>query len=135
MLRQAQARIDDNGWKNVELVECDASAYEFPAGVDGILSTFALTLVPEFDAVIEHGAAALREGKRWVVADLKMPSNFFRHLYPLLLPIFRPFGVTLDLANRHPWESLEEHLGNVTVEDFFLGFTYIATGQKTTCTT
>lgn len=130
MLRQAQTRIDDKGWKNVNLVQCDASTYEFPAGVDGILSTFALTLVPEFDAVIEHGAAALGEGKHWVVADLKMPSNFFRHFYPLLLPIFGPFGVTLDLQSRHPWESIQGHLGNVSNEDFFFGFTYVAYGKK-----
>lgn len=130
MLRQAQTRIDDKGWKNVELVKCDACTYEIRTGVDGILSTFALTLVPEFDVVIERGAAALREGQRWVVADLKMPSNFFRHLYPLLLPIFRPFGVTLDLQSRHPWESIQNHLGNVSIEDFFFGFTYIAYGEK-----
>lgn len=130
MLRQARNRVEREEWTNVELVECDASAYEFPSEVDGILSTFALTLVPDYDAVIEHGATALRDEKRWVVADLKMPSNNFRHLYPLLLPSFRPFGVTLDLAKRHPWQSIESHLGNVTIESYFLGFTYIACGEK-----
>jgi demethylmenaquinone methyltransferase/2-methoxy-6-polyprenyl-1,4-benzoquinol methylase len=130
MLQQARARIEQEAWTNVELVECDASTYEFPSEVGGILSTFALTLVPEYDAVIEHGATALRDGKRWVVADLKMPSNIFLHLYPLLLPFFRPFGVTLDLANRHPWESIKRYLGNVAVESYFLGFTYISCGEK-----
>lgn len=130
MLHGARARIEREGWRNVELVECDAGQYEFSREVDAIISTFALTLVPEFDDVIKHGAQSLRLGRRWVVADLKMPDNWCRHLYPLLLPLFRPFGVTLDLAERHPWESMEKYLKNVTVEDFFLGFTYIASGEK-----
>ncbi|QDV78368.1 class I SAM-dependent methyltransferase [Botrimarina mediterranea] len=130
MLRQAQARIDRKGWGNVELVECDASTYHFPNAVHGILSTFALTLIPSFDAIVERGSKALRDGKRLVVADLKMPNNFLRYLYPLLLPIFRPFGVTLDLQSRHPWESIEQYLGNVSIDEYFLGFTYIAMGKK-----
>ncbi len=129
MLHGARARIEREAWRNVELVECDAGRYEFSREVDAIISTFALTLVPEFDDVIKHGAQSLRPGRHWVVADLKMPDNWFRHLYPLLLPLFRPFGVTLDLAERHPWESMEKYLKNVTVEDFFLGFTYIASGE------
>lgn len=129
MLDGAHARVAREGWSNVELVQCDAGQYEFPSKVDGIISTFALTLVPEFDEVIRRGAQALSPGRRWVVADLKMPTNAFRHFYPLLLPMFRPFGVTLDLADRHPWESIEKHLKNTAVENFFLGFTYIASGE------
>ncbi|REJ65730.1 MAG: methyltransferase domain-containing protein [Planctomycetota bacterium] len=130
MLDQARARIEKNGWTNVELVQSDAADFEFPRNVNGIISTFALTLVPQFDDVIRRGANALTKGSRWVVADLKMPSNLFRFLYPLLLPLFRPFGVTLDLAARHPWESIENHLHSTTMQELFLGFTYIASGEK-----
>lgn len=132
MLQQAKKRIDREGWNNVELVQCDATKYPFPTDADGIISTFALTLVPNFDEVIARGANSLIEGGHWVVADLKMPNNFFRHLYPMLLPLFRPFGVTLDLKSRHPWESINTHMGNVSIKEVFFGFTYIASGKKTT---
>jgi ubiquinone/menaquinone biosynthesis C-methylase UbiE/YHS domain-containing protein len=133
MLERAAARASERGWKNVELVQCDAAAYEFPCGVDGILSTFALTLVPEFDDVIRRGAAALCPGGRWVVADFRMPGGPTRYLAPLLLPAVRPFGVSLDLAERHPWESLRRYLGNLSMREEWFGFVYVAgaTAQAT----
>lgn len=33
-----------------------------------------------------------------------------------------------DLASRHPWESLERHLGSVTMDEVYFGFAYIARG-------
>src|SRR5579862_2325332 len=75
MLEQAQHRIDTNGWSNISLVQADAVEFDFPAEVDAILSTYALSHVPECGDVIAHGAAALSGGGRWVVLDLKVPDN------------------------------------------------------------
>jgi len=77
MLDEAAARIAADRWSNVELVNSDVAAYVFPSVVDGILSTFALTLVPQFDEVIRNGALALQPGKRFVILDFKMPSGWF----------------------------------------------------------
>src|SRR5215472_10475369 len=62
MLAQAQDRIKANGWSNVSLVRADAAEFGFPTEVDAILSTYALTQVPECEKVISQGAAALSEG-------------------------------------------------------------------------
>jgi demethylmenaquinone methyltransferase/2-methoxy-6-polyprenyl-1,4-benzoquinol methylase len=132
MLERAHTRVVERRWTNVDLVRCDAANYRFPAGVDGILSTFALTLVPGFDEVIRRGAAALARGRRWVVADFKMPEGPTRHLAPLLLPAVRPFGVCLDLAERHPWESLRRHLGNLSMREEWFGFVYVASATAPT---
>lgn len=128
MLSKAQERVDANGWRNVTLVRCDAGEYVFPENIDGVLSTFALTLVPEYDEVIRRGATALSAGGRWVVADLKLPESRLSCIAPILLPLLRPFGVTLDLASRHPWESLGRHMGSVAMDEVFFGFAYIARG-------
>lgn len=103
MLKKAQQRVDRNGWKNVQLIRADAAHYVFPRGIQGILSSFAITLIPEFDEIIKAGAEALSPGGRWVVLDFKLPSNALAFLVPLAVSIMKPFGVTLDLANRHPW--------------------------------
>ena len=131
MLRQARSRVDEEGWENVELVHSDAASYRFPEGTDGILSTFALTLVPEYDEVIRRGARALTPGGRWVVADMKLPEGpLQKALLPVLLPLSRLFGVTLDLAERHPWESLQRHAGHHGAEERYFGYVYIAWGER-----
>jgi demethylmenaquinone methyltransferase/2-methoxy-6-polyprenyl-1,4-benzoquinol methylase len=129
MLAQAKLRVQREGWSNVELVLSDAAQYEFPEHIDGIISTFALGLVPEYDAVIRRGAAALASGKRFAVADLKLPKGcLWQRLTPMLVPLVKPFGVTLDLTAAHPWESMEKYLKHFTLSEFFFGFTYVAAG-------
>lgn len=130
MLDQARRRVEREGWRNVELVACDAAQFEFPSPLGGVLSTFALTLVPEYAAVIERGSRALAPRRRWVVADLKLPAWPGARLFARALePLFRPFAVTLDLAERHPWESMARHMKKVTMSERYFGFAYIATGE------
>jgi demethylmenaquinone methyltransferase/2-methoxy-6-polyprenyl-1,4-benzoquinol methylase len=129
MLAKALARIQQKGWQNIELVHSDVGSYDFPAGLSGILSTFALTLVPEYDDVIARGAKALAPGGRWVVADLKMPAGWSASLFPLLLPLFRPFGVSADLAARHLWESVCAHARWCEMHEYYFGYTYIVVGE------
>ncbi len=129
MLDKARQRVADAGWTNVDLVLSDAALFRFPAGVDGILSTFALTLVPEYDRVIQNGSQALAPGKRWVVLDFKLPANWLATLAPLLALLTRPFGVRLQMADRHPWESLARYLPTTHLTELYGGFVYVATGE------
>ena len=74
MLSKAGERVKRRGWSNVRLIQSDASAFEFPRPVEGVISTFALTLVPDYDRVIEHAARALGQGRRMVILDFKLPD-------------------------------------------------------------
>ena len=130
MLAQAQKRVEENDWSNVELVQADAASFHFPAGVGGIISTFAFTLVPEFDQVIQNGSEALATGGHWVSLDLKLPSSWLARLAPQLVFLTKPFGVSLELAKRHPWESLDKYLKNTSLTELYSGFVYIATGER-----
>lgn len=131
MLDQARKRVAKRGWSNVELVQSDATQFAFPNGVNGVISTFALTLMPEYDRIIQNGSHALSCGRRWVVLDFKMPSNWFSKLAPAYVFITRPFGVTIDLAKRHPWESMEKYLQTLTLEQLYGGMAYLATAERT----
>ena len=129
MLEQANQRIAREGWTNVTLVQCDAAAYKFPAKVRGVLSTFALTLVPEYERVIARVADALSTGGRLVVLDFRQPENWPVWLVRLGVFITQPFGVSLDLAVRKPWEVMKKHFPRVTMKYLFGGFVYIAIGE------
>jgi len=130
MLEQARARVRNEGWKNVDLVQADLAEYAFPPGAGGILSTLAITLVPEFDAVIRRGAAALRPGGRLAVFDMKLPEGWPGWLVRFAAWVNRPFGVTLDVAERHPWESVRKHLREVEFREFYAGALYISIGER-----
>lgn len=129
MLIRACERVRRAGWTNVHLTQGDAAAYAFPPALDGIISTLALTLVPEYDDVVRRGAAVLAPGGRFAVFDLKRSEQAPEWLVRLGVLVNRPFGVTLDLAERRPWESLARHLGNVAVSEFYGGFAYLAVGE------
>jgi demethylmenaquinone methyltransferase/2-methoxy-6-polyprenyl-1,4-benzoquinol methylase len=127
MLAQAGRRIEANGWGNVSLVQADAAAFDFPAGVDAILSTYALTQVPECGEVITHGAAALAEGGRWVVLDLKAPDAAPRWLA-------RPFASIDQWVARRPWETIraamQEELTDLSWTELFFGTAFLAAGSR-----
>jgi demethylmenaquinone methyltransferase/2-methoxy-6-polyprenyl-1,4-benzoquinol methylase len=134
MLAQAERRIEANGWRNVSLVQADAAEFDFPTGVDAILSTYALTQVPECAAVIAHGAAALSAGGRWVVVDLKAPANAPRWLAQLGTALVRPFGSVDEWVRRRPWEAIratmQETLVDVSWAELVFGTAFLAAGSR-----
>lgn len=129
MLDAARRRVQDAGWANVELVQADLSDYSFPSDVAGILSTLAITLVPDYDEVIRRGARALRPGGRFAIFDMKRPDHWPESLVRLVAWLNKPYGVSLDLADRHPWESVESYLRPILFREFYFGALYLSVGQ------
>jgi demethylmenaquinone methyltransferase/2-methoxy-6-polyprenyl-1,4-benzoquinol methylase len=130
MLARARKRAARHAWSNIELVESDAASYEFPAPVDGVLSTYTLVVLPEYDRVIENACRALKEGKRCVVLDQKLPSGPASRLVPFLDLLSRPLNYSRIVGERRLWESIQRHAGNVRVEELYFGFVYLAVGEK-----
>jgi demethylmenaquinone methyltransferase/2-methoxy-6-polyprenyl-1,4-benzoquinol methylase len=134
MLARAQDRIAANSWGNVSLVQADAAAYDFPAGVNAILSTYALTQVPESAAVIAHGAAALSEGGRWAVLDLKVPDKTPPWLAQLGTATVRRLAGADEWIMRRPWEAIRSamraELSDPTWTELFFGTAFLAAGSR-----
>jgi len=134
MLDQARRRAAEHGWRNIELVQSDAAKFQFPAHVDGIISTFALTFISDCSAVIRNGSQALAPERHWVVLDMAWPDGWplwVRHLL-FMLP---SYGITADVIERRPWEAvwhtMEQHLSEPNRERFWMGFFYLASGKQT----
>jgi len=130
MLAQAKARIQEHGWNNVELVQADASQFELPQGVDGILSTFALTLMPAYEEIIRRSGQALASGGRLVILDMKLTTGALSFLNPVGVLITKPFGGTYEAGRRKAWIEMRKHLTDVLVKEYYFGFIYIASGTK-----
>ncbi len=134
MLAQAQARIERNGWSNISLVQADAADFDFPIEVDAILSTYAMSQVPECAEVIAHGAAALSGGGRWVVLDLKVPADTPRWLAHVGTAVVRPFASIDEWILRRPWEAiraaLQEELADLCWIELFFGTAFLAAGSR-----
>ncbi len=93
MLAQAETSVEAAGWSNVELVQADVSRFGLPQGVAGILSTFALSIIPEYEAVIGKSAQALTARGQLVILDLRLVTGLPRQ-YPVLY--------VLDMKNLLP---------------------------------
>ncbi len=134
MLDQARGRIETNSWSNVSLVRADAAEFDFPAEVDAILSTYALTQVPECREVIAHGAAALFAGGRWAVLDLKVPDSTPRWLAQVGIATVRPFASIDKWIARRPWQAIraamEETLVDVAWTELFFGTAFLVAGSR-----
>ena len=75
MLDQSRKRVQENDWKNVELVQSDIAKYKFPGNMDGIFSTGAIQYSTQYDKVIKNGYDALKKGKNLVIMDFKMSQG------------------------------------------------------------
>jgi ubiquinone/menaquinone biosynthesis C-methylase UbiE len=134
MLARARHRIQANGWSNIGLVQADAADFGFPAQVDAVLSTYALSQVPECGEVIAHGAAALSGGGRWVVLDLKVPDNTPGWLSQLGTATVRPFAAIDEWIMRRPWEAIrtamQAELADLSWTELFFGTAFLAAGSR-----
>ncbi|HSM32232.1 MAG TPA: methyltransferase domain-containing protein [Woeseiaceae bacterium] len=131
MLRKARERVHKQAWRdNVTLVRTDAARYRFPQEMSRAVSTFAITLMPEYDAIIRRVSESLGADGRLVILDLKRPERWPEWLLQAAVALTRPFGVTLDLAERKPWLAMQKHFSDVTYEELYGGMAFLATAEN-----
>lgn len=130
MLDVARGRVVRERWTNVELIQADLARWQFPVRVSGVYSTFALTLVPEYDMVIERASRALKPEGRLAVLDFKEPAGWPAWLVRFAAWLNKPFGVSLDLVDRHPWESITRYLTETEYKEYYFGLLYLCAGKK-----
>lgn len=78
MLRKARRRVDRGGWQNVVLRQAPAAEVdsEFIAGamgqprLDGVLCALGLSVLPNWESVIDSLFSLLRPGGRFVIFDV-----------------------------------------------------------------
>lgn len=82
MLDVARARVTEQGWTNIALVETDAARLDLLSHVDGIICSICLSAIPERERVLQRVLGYLKDGGRLVVVDsLTIPGHPFANLY------------------------------------------------------
>ena len=134
MLAHARDRVKAHGWNNVSLVQSDADEYIFPAEVDAIMSTYAMSQMPACAQVIAHGAAALSAGGRWAVLDLKVPAGTPGWLIRLSTAVVRPHASIDEWIVRRPWDAIREamqrELTDLSWTELTFGTAFLAAGSR-----
>ncbi|MFF8831126.1 class I SAM-dependent methyltransferase [Streptomyces sp. NPDC015131] len=84
MLAVARHRVARSGWHNVETVHASATDYRPEDGpADVVMFSYALTMMPDWFAAVDHARAILRPGGTLAVCDFyvsrKHPGRGARH--------------------------------------------------------
>jgi ubiquinone/menaquinone biosynthesis C-methylase UbiE len=128
MLEIARMRIERSGWENVELIQSDIAAYNFPEGVNGVFATGLFGYIPEYDSVIKSASQALAPNGHMVILDGKQPENLPAWLFKIVLKLGGPFGYTPEYFNVRPWESVDHYFNETSFETWYGGMMYILSG-------
>jgi S-adenosylmethionine-diacylgycerolhomoserine-N-methlytransferase len=84
LLAQARQRREREGWEHVQCHQADATTWRPPHGVDVVVLSYALTMMPTWEAVLANAVAMLPVGGRLAVVDFhlssaKPPAGRVRH--------------------------------------------------------
>jgi hypothetical protein len=67
-----------------------------------------------------------KDSLSWII---KLPDHWPAWLIQAFVFVSRPFGVSLDFADRHPWESIGRYLNLVQFQEFYFGAVYLYAGE------
>ncbi len=129
MLERAQLRVEGLGLDNVVLIEADMSTFDLPAGVDGVVSSYALEMLPDYDGVIARLVGQVRPGGRVVLNGLRHPDRWPELVVRVGSALSRPFGVSDAYRSHRPWEAIERHTVDVIYDEAMAGAVYLAAGS------
>jgi demethylmenaquinone methyltransferase/2-methoxy-6-polyprenyl-1,4-benzoquinol methylase len=132
MLAQAERRVQKYEWSNVTLVLSDARSFHFLEGTSGILSTYALSIMPDVEDLIEHSERSLKAGGHLSILDLQVPDWIPSWLVPSVISFVKPFGATMKWVRHKPWETIQntvkELFLRVETRTFYAGVSYLISG-------
>lgn len=111
MLRQAEQKVRRHGWSNVGLVQADATTLaddglpgEDDRPFDGVLFTYALSLMPSWERAWHGATRLLRPGGRAAIVDMQLPTGRAAVFSPLARWACHLGGADIEA---HPWTALE----------------------------
>ena len=128
MLDQARNNIGD--LENVQLVEADIATYQPPPDTTAVISTFAIEMRPDYDAIIKRLATTIRPGGRIAVTGLRHADHWPAWLSDTGSRFMRFFGVNDSYRSHRPWQAIENHTEDAIYAESHAGVVYLAAGNS-----
>jgi SAM-dependent methyltransferase len=124
----ARNRIENNGWKNVEVIEAAAHEAKLNGTFDGLLM-FAAPDVYASEAALENIFPHLKENARIVLFGAK----FSRHslgaiLNPILRMMMKLSHSSTPKPSYEPCPVIAKYLDGMEVKEYFFGLMFLASG-------
>ena len=129
MLQEARELSAKAGWRNVTLIESDATDYALPELVDGVIFSLSYAVIPRHREALKRAWEHLRPGGYVVIMDAKLPSGFLgKLLHPFVVWASR--ATVLGNPRIRPWDELRELTDDVDCEEVQFETYYICRGRK-----
>jgi demethylmenaquinone methyltransferase/2-methoxy-6-polyprenyl-1,4-benzoquinol methylase len=126
MLREAARMVERRGWRNVELIEGDATKLDLGRDLDAIFFSLSWSVIPAPVAALSRVWDRLCPGGRVAVMDMSLTET---HLRPLLAPIAHQLNrLGPGRADARPWDDLAPFGEVVTTR--FLHLFYVCSVEK-----
>lgn len=126
MLERARRRVDSRGWRNVDLIQADASVMQLSRRFDAILFAYSITMIPDWRGALQRAYEHLKPGGRMVVLDF----GAFRGWGPLG-PVMRGWLRANHVETLRPYiETLRELDANLRVIDWMGGYNFTAVVRR-----
>lgn len=129
MLDKARAIVARHGWKNVELICADLTAYQPRQQADAAIFCLTLSLIPEAEKVVANTVPFVKPGKPIVITD---SWRLHRKWYHRLTNAFQRFKapIVCSIYTNRLGEIIPAYLKNVTFKEKFFGIYSIAKGER-----
>lgn len=130
MLSIAEERVESAGWSNIELIHSDIDEFEFPAEINGLISTGVFGYLGERTKVLEKIYKSLVNNGKVVIIDGKRPQKWPSFLFKIFVKLSSPYGLTESYFDNDTSEIVSRLFQNVRFEEMYGGLIYITTGEK-----
>ncbi len=132
-IKNTKNRITKNKWKNVQVIEGDAQTVNLYGSFDGLLM-FAAPDVFASEKALSNIFPHLSDNARVVIFGAKISNKRFGWILNRLLWLaFAKLSFsTSPSLNSEPWKILENRLQNFHIEEYFLGWMFLAHGLVAT---
>jgi len=134
MLSLAGQKIQQEGWRNVELLEADVTTVENKgaASFDAGICTLGMSIIPDYKKAYGNLLSHVRSGGEIIIGDLQLAASWRVILNPRIVYGAKEFGGSYrgHRNSRKLFSLMERQLSNVRRQSFHDGAYSYCIGRK-----